>query len=288
MKTSISTTLAAILLITPIGAIATAQDSTTDPAGTAEVLPTPQQVVDRMVEFNGGDKAIKDAKPVMTTGTFSVPQAQMTGKMTTWSAPPNLMRVDIQIPGLGTTMSGFNGTVGWTLDPTRGPSLMEGDMLDEIRREADPTSILNLLEDFKESKVVGRVTFEGVECLQLQLKQGKTVKDMFVEEKTGRLVGVKAVMPTPMGELPTTSVIEKWITIGPRKVPSRTVIKMMGMEQVMQIDKVVTDSFNPDVFDLPPAIKALADAKQAAKKASDGDASSSGSKDSSSSSGGGR
>ena len=134
----------------------------------------------------------------------------------------------------------------------------------------------------------GRVTFEDVECLQLQLKQGKTVKDMFVEEKTGRLVGVKAVMPTPMGELPTTSVIEKWITIGPRKVPSRTVIKMMGMEQVMQIDKVVTDSFDPDVFDLPPAIKALADAKKAAKKASDGDASSSGSKDSSSSSGGGR
>ena len=105
---------------------------------------------------------------------------------------------------------------------------------------------------------------------------------------TSRLVGVKAVMPTPMGELPTTSVIEKWITIGPRKVPSRTVIKMMGMEQVMQIDKVVTDSFDPDVFDLPPAIKALADAKKAAKKASDGDASSSGSKDSSSSSGGGR
>ena len=286
MKKPISSTLAAILLIAPIGSIATAQDSTPETETREAALPTAKQVVDLMIEFSGGVEAFKDPKPTKTTGSFTIPQAQLTGSMTTWSAPPNLMRVDIELPGLGTTKNGFNGKIGWTLDPTRGPSIMDGSMLEEIKREANSNAMLDLLKDFPEAKVTGRETFEGAECVVLRLEKGKVLKEQFVEEKTGRLVGTRSKMPTPMGEIPSTAIIEKWITIGSRKVPAKTVIKMMGMEQVMQIDKVITDEpISPEVFALPPAIKALAEARDAQKKKaasdSDDDSSSSSSKDSS-------
>ena len=296
MKNSLSITLSALLLICPIGIVAHAQDSKPDTATEAEKLPTPQELVDLMVEFSGGAEALKDVKPVKSTGTFSIPQMQMTGEMTSWSAPPNLMRVDIKTPGIGIIMSGFNGKIGWSLDPTRGPSLMEGPMLDQIKMESDPASLLDLSKYFDSVEVVGRVDFEGAKCFQLQLKKGKAVRDMFVEEKTGRMVGMKAVMPSPMGEIPTTTVIEKWMNVGPRKIAAKTVIKMMGMDQVMQIDTVSSDKFDPDVFDLPPAIQALADAQSKKAADSEDDPSSTGSnqtpssKESSSSSsrGGGR
>ena len=267
MKKSIKTTLATLVLIAPIGSILAAQDTPATPAAEkADALPTPKQITDLMVEFGGGAKAFKDPMPIKSTGTFSVPQAQMTGSMTTWSSPPNLMRVDIEIPGLGITKTGFNGKVGWTLDPARGPSLMEGAMLEEIKREADPASGLDLLKAFDVAKVTGRETFEGVDCVVLKLQKGETIQERFVDEKTGRLVGMRSKMPTPMGEIPATTVIKSWITIGPRKVPSETVIKMMGMEQVMKIDKVMTEPIDPEVFALPPAIKALAQARDAEKK----------------------
>ena len=122
-----------------------------------------------------------------------------------------------------------------------------------------------------------------------KLQKGETIQERFVDEKTGRLVGMRSKMPTPMGEIPTTTVIKSWITIGPRKVPSKTVIKMMGMEQVMTIDKVMTEPIDPEVFALPPAIKALAQARDAEKKTTpDSAGDSSGEKDPSSSSGEGR
>jgi hypothetical protein len=70
-----------------------------------------------------------------------------------------------------------------------------------------------------------------------------------------------------MGDIPSVSIIEEWITIGPRKVPSKTVIKAMGMEQVMKIDKAMVDPIDAAIFALPPAIQALADARDAEKKA---------------------
>ena len=83
MKNSLSITLSALLLICPVGIVAHAQDSKPDTATEAEKLPTPQEVVDLMVEFSGGAEALKDVKPVKSTGTFSIPQMQMTGEKTT-------------------------------------------------------------------------------------------------------------------------------------------------------------------------------------------------------------
>lgn len=246
---------------------ASAQDSAPDSVVREQSLPTAKQINELMIEFSGGEDAFLNPMSIKSVGSFAVPMAQLKGVMTTWTAPPNLMRVDIDIPGLGTTKTGFNGTVGWTLDPTRGPSLMDGEMLDEIRRESDPAAVTKLLEYFDVAEITGRETFEGAECVVLRLEKGKLVQDRLVEEKTGRVVGIRTTMPTPMGDIPSVSIIEEWITIGPRKVPSKTVIKAMGMEQVMKIDKAMVDPIDAGIFALPPAIQALADARDAERKA---------------------
>ena len=251
------------------------QESVEPATDRAEPLPTPQAVVDRYIEFSGGRKAFTDIRPTTATGSFSVPSAQLTGRMTTWTAPPNLMRIDIEIPGLGVTKTGFDGTVGWTLDPARGPSLMDGAMLEQIRREADGKSILDIFGQFDSVKVTGREEMEGADCVVLRLEKNGLVEERLFEEETGRLVATRSRMQTPMGEIPSTAVVTDWKKVGGRAVPSRTVIKMLGMEQVMSIDTVEEKPIEASVFALPPAIQALVKARDE-KKAKDASSSTDG------------
>ena len=269
-------------------------------------LPDARTIVDRMIEFQGGRKAFSELPPLTSVGTFGVPSMNISGTMRTWTAPPDLMKVEMDMPALGKTLTGYDGKVGWSIDPSRGPSLMSGDMLAEIRREADRMSDLDIFNQYESVRVLGRENFKDTECVVLELKQGETVDTRLIEEATGRPVANRSVMPSPMGEIPATTVFEAWMNVGPMKIPSRTTIEVMGMQQVITIDKVTPGPIEASVFALPPAIQALvreretktdddatpagdqgssggadsdstsSDAPSATRKASDGDSPSSG------------
>ncbi len=249
------------ILVSPVLPVATAQDAPAPAATETRPLPTAEAIHAKMIDFMGGREAFAEIGPVESIGTFSVPAAQMNGTMKTWTAPPNFMKVEVEIPGIGTSLTGFDGTVGWSIDPVRGASLMDGEMLDQIKDEANATAELDLLKRYDSATVTGREVFEGVECVVLKLVRGKTVEERFIVEDTGELKGRRAKAPSPMGEIPTITVNEAWKTIGKHKVPSRIVMKMMGMEQVMTIDEIKSEELPADTFALPPAIKALVEAK---------------------------
>ena len=244
-------------------------------AKVAAPLPDAKVVVDRMIGFLGGREAFKDLPPMTATGGFAIPAMNLNGKMTTWSAPPNLMKVEMDIPGLGKTLTGFNGTVGWSIDPNRGPSLMDGAMLDEIRRESTRTSEIDILTYYDSVKVTGRETFNDADCVVLELRKGDVLSTRLIEETTGRPVATRTKMPTPMGEIPATTIFDTWMTTGKIKTPSKTTIKVMNVEQVLTIDKVTPGKIAPDVFSLPPAIEALEKARKA-KQESEAEAGSTG------------
>ncbi len=249
------------ILVSPVLPVATAQDAPAPAATETRPLPTAEAIHAKMIDFMGGREAFAEIGPVKSIGTFSVPAAQMNGTMKTWTAPPNFMKVEVELPGIGTSLTGFDGTVGWSIDPVRGASLMDGEMLAQIKDEANSTAELDLLKRYDSATVTGREVFEGVECVVLKLVRGKTVEERFIVEDTGELKGRRAKAPSPMGEIPTITVNEAWKTIGKHKVPSRIVMKMMGMEQVMTIDEIKSEELPADTFALPPAIKALVEAK---------------------------
>ena len=277
------------ILVSPVLPVATAQDAPAPAATETRPLPTAEAIHAKMIDFMGGREAFAEIGPVESIGTFSVPAAQMNGTMKTWTAPPNFMKVEVELPGIGTSLTGFDGTVGWSIDPVRGASLMDGEMLAQIKDEANSTAELDLLKRYDSATVTGREVFEGVECVVLKLVRGKTVEERFIVEDTGELKGRRAKAPSPMGEIPTITVNEAWKTIGKHKVPSRIVMKMMGMEQVMTIDEIKSEELPADTFALPPAIKALVEKRNSesaseSNSAQDASSASSSSSDSASSS----
>lgn len=232
--------------------------ATTPDAAETATLPTAKELVAKMIEFQGGEKVLADPTPTHGVGQFSVPMMNLTGSLETWSAPPNLMLVEMNIPAMGgKSIQGFNGTVGWSIDPINGAQLLDGEMLKMIGRDANLRGDLDLFKMFKSVKVTGRETFNGVDCVVLELNDGTNTSTRFIEPETGRMVGSRSIMPTPQGDISVETVIAEWKTADGRTFPADTRMRMMGMEQVMKIEKVDTTPIDPKRFELPPAIAAL-------------------------------
>lgn len=221
-------------------------------------LPTAKEIVAKMIEFQGGEKVLASPKPIHAVGSFSIPMMNLTGKLETWSAPPNYLLVQMDIPAMGGMSSqGFNGKVGWAIDPINGARILEGAMLKSVARDADQRGDLDLFKVYDSVKVTGREKFQDVDCVVLELKVDDTTTLRFVDPATGRMVGSRSIMPTPQGDIPVETVIAEWKTVNGRTTPVDTRMTMMGMEQVMKIDTLEVESPDPKRFALPPAIEAL-------------------------------
>lgn len=235
---------------------------------TAE-LPTPREVVDRFIKVTGGMEAYKAHRYRTSTGYFEMPAMGMRGEMVVHQSQPNLMVASIDIPGMGSMKTGFNGTTGWSTNPMQGPMIMEGKQLDQIKRKADFFGSVDILKNFKEARTVGINEFNGEKCYQLKLTDDTGITNVYYSVETGLAVGRKAVKISPMGEVPSVMTISAYKEFGGVLVPTMQSVEAMGQEQNMVTETVTFEELDPAIFALPPAIKTLVEAQEKDTKTKD-------------------
>src|SRR5688500_515970 len=89
-----------------------------------EKLPSPREIMDRYVEAAGGKEAFLKKKSVMIKGRTEVAGKDLGGSMMLATARPNKLLLSVDLGGIK-MRSGFDGKVGWQLNPLTGHSLME-------------------------------------------------------------------------------------------------------------------------------------------------------------------
>jgi hypothetical protein len=243
---------------------ASAQPPTSAPAAAAPAaLPSVDEVLKKYRAAIGGEDAIKKHTTRLVKGTFEIPAQGMRGDLTIMAAAPDRIRVLVTLPGLGELQRGYDGTLGWSIDPAIGPRLLEGSELAEFKHSADFYDDLHDPAKFKSVTVVGKTTFEGQECYEVKLvKDSGFEYTEFFSAGTGLLVGGKLNASSQMGSVPVTSAVSEYKTFGGVMVPTITRQRMMGLEQVTTVVSVSFDPIDPKAFDLPPAIAALAAQKK--------------------------
>lgn len=226
-------------------------------------VPTADEVLKRYRAAIGGDEAIKKHTARSVKGTFEIPAQGMKGDLTIVAAAPDKIHVMVTLPGLGELQRGFDGTVGWSIDPAIGPRLLEGNELAEFKHSADFYDDLHDPKKFKSITVVGKTMFEAQECIELKLvKDSGFEYTEFYSVETGLIVGAKLNASSQMGSVPVTSVVSDYKTFGGVLVPTVTRQRMMGLEQLTTVLSVSFDPVDPKVFELPAAIAALAAQKK--------------------------
>ena len=225
-------------------------------------LPTASDIFTRSIEAIGGEAAIRKHTCMVTKGTLSMPAAGMSGKLEITTLAPNKVVTAMEFPGVGIIRQGFDGTVGWSMNPMQGPSLIEGPMLEELKKSSDMYKDLDPSKIWTKAETKGAVNFGGVPCYEIVVTGGPGDGALYYDIQSGLTRGMVLTVETPMGKMPSTTIMSDYKEFDGVTIAARTDIEAMNMKQVLTVDSVNYEPVDPAIFNLPPEIKALVGATQ--------------------------
>jgi hypothetical protein len=222
------------------------------------LLPNARTIVDRYVTAMGGDQAFARVQSVHAVGRIAIPQQGISGKADLVTARPNKSLLVVEIAGIGRIETGYDGKVGWNIDPQSGPTLELGDELTEMAETDWFDAPLRRNDHIKDMSTVDKEDFDGHPAYKVKIvfPSGREEFSYF-DVATGLDLGYEGKRATRMGTLPSTEIFRDYKLFGDVKQATTIVVRVLGIEQVVSIDTCVYNTVAPTAFDLPPAIKAL-------------------------------
>ncbi len=221
----------------------------------ANGLPTPRAISARFVDAIGGEDLIRSYSSMTSRGSFSLAAFGVNGDIVIRQAAPNLIYQQIELGGLGTINSGYNGEVGWSVDPLQGPTILQGDALSDMIDQADFYVPLNI-QSAEGAETIEQTTFatEPVYRVRINNTRGADVF-MFFHVDTSLMLGMELEAETPIGPAMISTYMSGYEDFGGYRIPTRLIIDQAGQEVVIEIDSVSFDDVSADAFTPPPAIR---------------------------------
>jgi hypothetical protein len=226
------------------------------PAG-AQALPPAKDLIDRYARAVGGDKW-KDHKSARMKATMEVPSAGLSANIEASTIFPSAFLMKMEIGGMGSIVTGFDGTTAWSKDPMMGPRILEGAEADQVAEEADPAAALRQTTKIASSETVEKTTINDTECYKVKhtWKSGRVTHDCF-STFDGLLVATIAKQASAMGEAEVTTIHSAYKDFGGIMRASVLTNHMMGQEAKTTITSWEWDVVDPKDVELPPDVKAL-------------------------------
>ena len=241
------TLAAAALLITSTG---TRADQTP--------LPSAREIIDRFINASGGVAALTAVKTIRARGTLTIPSQQLSGSFELMGARPNKSITRATIEGIGSVEEGYDGKIGWSIDPIGGPSLVTGKALTERADESWFDAPLHAPDYVREMTVMGREDLDKRPAYRVKVVLRSGTEQMeFFDVETGLQLGIVATRETPLGPMATTTLFQDYRKFGALMYPGKVVQRLLGIEQVVTFATYEFDNVPPTAFDLPAVIKAL-------------------------------
>jgi hypothetical protein len=233
-------------------------------AAAAQQLPPAKQLVDRYVEATGGRDAYMKHKSRTTEIEIEMPAMGMKMPMRMVQAAPNRMLTEAQMPGgAGTMRSGYDGSVGWQINPMAGPALMSGAELEQAVQQAEFYGTLNYDKLYQTMETVERTEIGGRPCYRVKLvtRTGRDTWQCF-DTETGLMVATGGKQESQMGTLDVTTLLGDYKEFDGVRMPTRATAQMMGQQMVTTVKSVSHAPVDASAFALPAEIQALAAARK--------------------------
>jgi hypothetical protein len=221
-------------------------------------LPGAREVIDRFLQASGGADAFKGIRSMRGRGTLAIPAQKMSGDVEIMTARPNKTISRVTIAGIGRLEEGFDGKIGWSLDPVNGPALVVGRALTERADESWFDAPLHGSDYVREMSVVGREEFDKRSAYRVKVVLASGSEQVeFFDVETAMQIGLEATRETPFGSAPTTTVYRDYRKYGALNLPSTQVQRILGIEQVVTFTSYEFNVVPANTFDLPAVIKVL-------------------------------
>jgi len=221
-------------------------------------LPAGAILVSRHIAAIGGAEALRAVSSLRATGVTEFPAQNMRGSFEMLAARPAKSVLRMELGGIGKAETGFNGVVGWMLDPMVGPSLVTGRQLDEMRNDSHFDAALHPRDLVKSVTTTARVEFDGRPAFKAHVVflSGQE-RDEYFDADRGYLLGIEGPSQTPMGVVPVTVMLRDYKAFGAISYPTRLVQSAMGIEQHFVFEQYEYNTVKPEAFDPPAIIRAI-------------------------------
>ena len=249
-------------------------------------LPSARKIIDRFLAVTDPDGIYAKSKSIRVTGTIEIAGMGLKGTLEVLQARPNLMLTQGDIAGIGPFAEGYDGEVGWDLQPMMGPSLAEGFALQQRKVGAVYDLGLYPPELFEKIETVAREVYEGKDCYKLRLllkpfdsddpdiadeKESKDYRESveYFDVESGFRVAKISHMAAVTGKTRATVVFSDYTEFAGIKMPSVQTMSIVGQKNIIRFAKAELDTLKKDAFLLPADIKTLVEAsakKEAAAK----------------------
>jgi hypothetical protein len=249
-----------VRLLSRVGPLAAALAlyGSSGPAAQEPPLPSARSVIDRSVQAMGGAGAFRAIASMRAKGVFTMVDQQVSGELEMIAARPNRMLTRVTVAGLGQIEEGYDGKIGWSIDPLSGPSLVSGRALQERADEAWFDAPLHDERYVREMTVLARELFDKRPVYRVKVvSTGGTEQIELFDVETGHQIGAEASRETPLGVLPTVSRFGEFRQFGALTFPTRISQRALAMEQVFTLTSYEFDTMPASAFELPAVIKAL-------------------------------
>jgi len=232
-------------------------------AGTTEPVadaPKPKEIIDKHIKAIGGEEALRKQTSRSQTLVVSIQEMpNVTSRLDVKAKAPNRYVASLSSP-MGEVQQGFDGKIGWMMAPGQGAELLTGKQLSQMKLEAEFFRELNLMDHFTTAETLGQREFAGARCWHVRFSGGENdATSYFFDQATGLLRGYEAQISTPMGDSQATMTYLEWKDVDGVKHPAKMQQAVMGMNQIVVVEKLDVAELPDSVFKLPMPVQAILD-----------------------------
>jgi hypothetical protein len=218
-------------------------------------LPDAQAVLDRYKAATGtSENAYEGISSIRTNINMAMPAQGMSVTVQVDALLPDKFVTRMDIPGMGQVSTGYDGAVGWSINPMQGARVLDGDELDAVRNQAKSLRSPGVANDIADAETTGEDTVDGKKCWLVKMTSDEgVVSEGCFDAETGFLLQQK----TSQGGMEVETLFEDYRKFGPVTSATRIVARAQGQEQIITVESVEYDAVDPAAMKLPPEIEAI-------------------------------
>ncbi len=213
-------------------------------------MPSVQQVFDKFATAIGGREAWAKVQGRSDKGTADITFAGISGSYERHSGAPNKMRMIIDL-GMAKVDQGFDGTVGWAVQPMGAATRMTPDQEKTLAEAIQVGNAFLDVSRFSKSSVDAKEMFDGVECYKLTIvSKGGEERTEFFEVESGLRRG--AITKSPVGDQKST--FRDYKEFDGKKVATKVIQSTPQGDVILTTAEVSFALPDPSLFKAPDGI----------------------------------
>ena len=233
-------------------------------------LPTPEKVIEKMIEAAGGKDAMAKVISRYAKGELEFMGQGMTASFERWNGGKNQLREVIEMDALGKMQQGVLGEYAWATNPFQGATLQDGAEKELSIRGSRLHPLLHVKHDYSEMKTVGKETVSGKECLVMEMTTPeKQVEKWFVDMESWHRIRTTMTIESPMtGKIKVTTTESDFKEIDGLMIAHNILMDQGIQKIVVRMSEVKQNLMIPaEKFQLPADVQRLVDREKAKEEA---------------------